>query len=83
MHQMNIMHQMSLEIFFYTSIESETFHYPGYVIRLQEERHIEARRKSMHKKIWTKKFARNQCPSQLKLTLFTKNIKIFRLHFFE
>ena len=60
-----------------TSTENiRTFHYPGYVIRLQKERPIEAKRKS--------NIARKQSPSQLNIKLFTKNTeKSFDCSFFK
>ena len=47
---------------------SETFHYPGYVIRLQLERQKQAKKS---------KFSKKRCLSQLNIKLFTKAVNNF------
>ena len=75
----NIMHQMkSLRN---SSIPPpraiETYHYPGYVIRLQKERRTNTGKK--------KKFAQKNCkktvPQPTNIKLFIKNIENLRLRF--
>ena len=61
----------------------EIFRYPEYIIRLQKERQIPEKMKNLHKKNCTKNFARNWCPSQLNIKLFTKNKNNFRLRFLQ
>ena len=50
----------------------DTFHYLGYVIRLQKKRRIQTKGKNC-----TQKFARKRCPSQLTLSCSLKTLKIF------
>ena len=56
----NIMHQVKSlrDSFIPPQRTIETFQYPRYVIRLQKERRIQAKRKNLHEKICTKIFAR-------------------------
>ena len=51
---------------------TEAFHYPGYVIRLQKQRQIKAKRKNLHDKLCTKTMS----PNQLNIKLITKNKKL-------
>ena len=52
----NIRHQMKSwrENFIPKKRATEAFHYPGYVIRLQKERQIQAKTKNVHEKLYTK-----------------------------
>ena len=54
---------------------NETFHYPGYVIRLQKERRIQAKRKTIARK----NLHENDVPDNIKLLI--KNIENIRLRF--
>ena len=68
----NITHQIKSlrESFILQKIATEAFHYPGYVIRLQKERQLQAK---------TKNYARKRCPlNQLNINLVTKNNKDLR-----
>ena len=54
----------------------ETFHYQGYVIQLQKERPIQAKRKKIAQKICTKKMSQ-----PINTNMFIKNIENLRLIF--
>ena len=56
----------------------ETFHYPVYVIQLQKERPIQAKRKNLHEKICTKTMSQ-----PINIELFNKNIENLRLRFIK
>ena len=55
----NITHPMKSlrESFIPQKRATEAFHYPGYVIRLQKKRQVQAKTKSLHKN-----YARKRCP---------------------
>ena len=53
---------------------TEAFHYPGYVIRLQKRRQIQAKTKNLHEKFCRKTMS----PNQLISKLITKNNKNLR-----
>ena len=71
------MHQMKSLRDYFTPQQrvSETFHYPGYVIRLQKERQIQAKKKNLHEKVCTKTMSQ-----PINIKLFNKNIENLRLH---
>ena len=52
----NVTHQMKSlrESFIPQKRATEAFHYPGYVIRLQKERQIQAKTKNLHEELCTK-----------------------------
>ena len=56
----------------------DTFHYPGFVIRLQKERRTQAKRKNLHEKICTKTMSQ-----PINITLFNKNNENIRLRFIK
>ena len=75
----NITHQMTSmrESFIPQKRATEAFQCPGYVIRLQKKRHLQAKTKNLNKN-----YARKRCPpNQLKIKIITKSNQNLRLHF--
>ena len=74
MHHMNSMR----DSFITPQRVIENFHYPGYVIRLQKERRLQAKRKKIERKICPKTVSQ-----PINIRLFIKNIENLRLHFIK